>query len=182
MREVKGVKVELFHGSSEGWMIPARKVTPFAPQDTEPSVAFERDPRGEKISASPREEKNEAGSLPERVKKRLGLEPCKTCQSRRYQDASNDPGVSFKSPTVVSPQEAPALVRAHEGEHVRREQARAEGEDRRVVYQYVQLQTSICPECGRVYVSGGKTVTATAPRAEVSYGTARQDASIEFLA
>jgi len=179
---MESVKIELFHGSSEGWMVHPQKVTPFVPQEAKPSAALERDPRGEKASADPKERKDEAGSLPERVKKRLGLEPCKTCQSRRYQDVSNDPGVSFKSPTVVSPQAAPALVRAHEGEHVRREQVRAEGEDRRVVYQYVQLQTSICPECGRVYVSGGKTVTATAPRAEAFYSAARQDASIEFLA
>jgi hypothetical protein len=179
---MESVKVELFHGSSEGRMVPAQKVNFLAPQEAKPSADLERNPRGEKVSANPKEEKNEAGFLPERVKKRLGLEPCKTCQNRRYQDASNDPGVSFKSPTVVSPQAAPALVRAHEGEHVRREQARAEGEDRRVVYQYVQLQTSICPECGRVYVSGGKAVTATAPRAETPYSAARQDASIEFLA
>ncbi len=34
-----------------------------------------------------------------------------------------------------------------------------EGKD--VVFQSVQIKTAICPECGRVYVSGGKTTTVT---------------------
>jgi hypothetical protein len=35
-------------------------------------------------------------------------------------------------------------------------------EGRKVLFQSVQIHTSICPECGRVYVSGGKTTTVTA--------------------
>ncbi len=34
-----------------------------------------------------------------------------------------------------------------------------EGKD--VVFQSVKIKTAICPECGRVYVSGGKTTTVT---------------------
>ena len=87
---------------------------------------------------------------------------CQTCAQRKYQDGSNDPGVSFKAPTTISADAAPAAVRGHEQEHVVREQAKAEREDRRVVSQSVSIHTDICPECGRVYVSGGTTKTVTA--------------------
>jgi hypothetical protein len=52
-------------------------------------------------------------------------------------------------------------VRAHESQHVRREQGKALRDDREVVLQNVQIHTAICPECGKVYVSGGKTTTIT---------------------
>ena len=87
---------------------------------------------------------------------------CQTCESRKYQDGSDDPGVSFKTPTNLSPEQAAAAVRGHEQEHVVREQAEAVRENRRVVSQSVTLHTVICPECGRVYVSGGVTRTTTA--------------------
>ena len=90
-----------------------------------------------------------------------GVEECETCKSRKYQDGSNDPGVSFKTPTHVSRAQSGAAVRAHEGEHVNREQAKAEREDREVVSQSVQIHTSVCPECGKSYVSDGTTRTTT---------------------
>ncbi|NBI62741.1 hypothetical protein D3Z38_06640 [Clostridiales bacterium] len=86
---------------------------------------------------------------------------CQTCKNRKYQDGSNDPGVSFKTPTKVSPENAAGAVRAHEGEHVTRERAEAAREDRKVVSQSVTYQTAICPECGTPYVSGGTTRTVT---------------------
>ena len=86
---------------------------------------------------------------------------CKTCESRKYQDGSNDPGVSFKTPTELSPESAASAVRAHENQHVVREQAKAEREDRKVVSQTVSYHTAICPECGRPYISGGTTRTVT---------------------
>jgi hypothetical protein len=86
---------------------------------------------------------------------------CKTCAERKYQDGSNDPGVSFKAATHVSPDLAPVAVMAHEGEHVVREQAKAESEGREVVSQHVSIHTAVCPECGRIYVSGGTTTTVT---------------------
>lgn len=86
---------------------------------------------------------------------------CKTCAERKYQDGSDDPGVSFKTAAHISPDQAAAKVRSHEYEHVVREQAKAKREDREVVSQSVQLHTSICPECGRSYVSGGVTNTVT---------------------
>ena len=86
---------------------------------------------------------------------------CKTCAERKYQDGSDDPGVSFKTAAHISPDQAAAKVRSHEYEHVVREQAKAEREDKEVVSQSVRLHTSICPECGRSYVSGGVTNTVT---------------------
>ena len=86
---------------------------------------------------------------------------CQTCKNRKYQDGSDDPGVSFKTATNVAPEQAAAAVRGHEQEHVVREQAKAQREDRKVVSQSVTIHTAICPECGDVYVSGGTTRTTT---------------------
>ena len=86
---------------------------------------------------------------------------CQTCKERKYQDGSNDPGVSFKTPTNIAPEQAAAAVRGHEQEHVVREQAKAQREKREVVSQSVTYHTAICPECGKTYVSGGTTRTTT---------------------
>lgn len=86
---------------------------------------------------------------------------CQTCKERKYQDGSDDPGVSFKNPTNIDPTQAASAVRGHEQEHVTREQAKAQRDGREVVSQSVTLHTAICPECGRVYVSGGTTRTST---------------------
>lgn len=86
---------------------------------------------------------------------------CQTCKERKYQDGSNDPGVSFKTPSTIAPEQAASVVRGHEQEHVVREQAQARQENREVVSQSVTMHTAICPECGRVYVSGGTTRTTT---------------------
>ena len=86
---------------------------------------------------------------------------CQTCKNRKYQDGSDDPGVSFKTATNIAPEQAASAVRGHEQEHVVREQAKAQREDRRVVSQSVSIHTAICPECGDVYVSGGTTRTTT---------------------
>lgn len=91
---------------------------------------------------------------------------CQTCEKRKYQDGSDDMGVSFQTPTRVAPEMAASAVRGHENEHVVRERAKAEMEDRRVVSQSVTLHTDICPECGKVYISGGTTRTVTAANKE----------------
>ena len=75
-------------------------------------------------------------------------------------------GVSFQTPTNISPEQAASAVRGHENEHVVREQAKAQREDRRVVSQSVTLHTDICPECGKVYISGGTTRTVTVAEKE----------------
>lgn len=86
---------------------------------------------------------------------------CQTCKNRKYQDGSDDPGVSFKTATRIAPEQVASAVRGHEQEHVVREQAKAQREDRKVVSQSVTIHTAICPECGDVYVSGGTTRTTT---------------------
>lgn len=84
---------------------------------------------------------------------------CETCKSRRYQDKSSDNGVSFQKPTKMRPAEAAHRVRAHEMEHVRREQHKANAEGNRIVSQSVRIHTDVCPECGDNFVSGGTTTT-----------------------
>ncbi|MCI9487181.1 MAG: hypothetical protein HFI64_09460 [Lachnospiraceae bacterium] len=109
-----------------------------------------------------------------------GSEECQTCKQRKYQDGSDDMGVSFKTPTHVAPEAAASAVRGHEQEHVVREQAKAEREDRRVVSQDVTLHTGICPECGKVYISGGTTRTVTAAESEPqTEGVAANDSGQE---
>lgn len=102
---------------------------------------------------------------------------CETCAKRKYQDESDDPGVSFQTPTNVGPEQAASAVRGHEMEHVVREQAKARREDRKVVSQSVSYHTAICPECGKAYVSGGttRTVTAANNQPDAAYDQARQE-------
>ena len=99
---------------------------------------------------------------------------CKTCKNRAYQDVSDDPGVSFKAPGHISPSASAAVVRSHEQEHVFSERARAQREGKQVISQSVTLYTSICPECGRSYVSGGVTRTVVAGKVKISIGTGRR--------
>jgi hypothetical protein len=92
-----------------------------------------------------------------------GSQECQTCKRRKYSDRSSDPTVSFQTPTSLSPEQASTAVRAHEQQHVVHEQARARENGQRVVSQSVTIHSAICPECGRSYVSGGTTTTATKP-------------------
>lgn len=94
-------------------------------------------------------------------KRRFDSFECQTCKNRRYQDGSDDSGVSFQTPTRVDPRAAASKVRSHEQEHVSRNQAKAEREGNEIVSQSVTIHTGICPECGKVYVSGGTTRTVT---------------------
>ena len=107
---------------------------------------------------------------------------CQTCEQRRYQDGSDDMGVSFQTPTKISPEAAGAAVRGHEQEHVSREQAKAKREGKEVVSQSVVIHTSVCPECGKVYVSGGTTKTTTASKPETPDITAEAQVRKPFSA
>ena len=95
-------------------------------------------------------------------KKKVGRtsspEECQTCKNRKYQDGSNE-NVSFKAATHVSPNAAGAAVRAHEGEHVSNAYSKASEKNGKVINASVSIHTSVCPECGRTYVSGGTTNT-----------------------
>ncbi|MDR2966160.1 MAG: hypothetical protein LBU88_10355 [Treponema sp.] len=91
-----------------------------------------------------------------------GIEGCQTCKNRRYVDESSDSSVSYQTPAHISPEQSAGKVMAHEREHISNDKAKAEKSDRRVVSQTVSLSTSICPECGKPYVSGGRARTVTA--------------------
>ena len=84
---------------------------------------------------------------------------CQTCKNRKYVDGSNDGNVSFKTPTHISPNNAAAAVMGHEQEHVANARAEGSQANKELVSVSVTLQTETCPECGRVYVSGGVTHT-----------------------
>lgn len=84
---------------------------------------------------------------------------CETCKNRKYQDGS-DEMVSFKAPGHISPQASASRVMSHEREHVANANAKvAKAENATLVQASVTLHTSVCPECGRTYVSGGETTT-----------------------
>lgn len=89
---------------------------------------------------------------------RSGEIECETCKNRKYQDGSNEM-VSFKSPTHLSPESAASAVMAHEMEHVGNAYAKASAGNGEVVRASVRLESSVCPECGRTYISGGETTT-----------------------
>jgi len=96
----------------------------------------------------------------------LNPKPCQTCANRRYVDRSNDSSVSFQTPTKLAPGEEALAVMAHEQEHVAHnaERARREG---MVAHSTVTISYGVCPECGRIYVAGGKTETHYTPKQPV---------------
>jgi len=105
----------------------------------------------------------------EKSLKKMGIIECATCASRTYVDGSNDPGVSFKTPTHVSPGQSLQAVIGHEMEHVGREQNQASSKGGEVISQSVSIQMSTCPECGRSYAAGGVTrTTMSIPSSETS--------------
>ena len=84
---------------------------------------------------------------------------CQTCENRKYQDGSNEHDVSFKAATKVAPEAAASAVRSHEQMHVNNAYQKAEQDNGKVISANVTIHTSICPECGKTYVSGGTTRT-----------------------
>lgn len=84
---------------------------------------------------------------------------CQTCKNRKYVDGSNESDVSFKSPAHIDPAVSASVVMGHEREHVSNAIAEGSKANKELVSSSVTLHTSVCPECGRVYVSGGVTHT-----------------------
>lgn len=100
---------------------------------------------------------------PDSIKKpgrKSSPEECETCKNRKYQDGSDEGNVSFKAAAHISPESAASRVRAHENEHVSNAYKKAAKNNGKVVNASVTIQTAICPECGRTYVSGGLTKTS----------------------
>ena len=84
---------------------------------------------------------------------------CQTCKERKYKDGSDECDVSFQTAQHIDPSAAGARVRAHEGEHVSNAYQKAAKNGGKVLQASVAIHTAVCPECGRVYVSGGTTTT-----------------------
>ena len=102
--------------------------------------------------------KNPSASKVRSAGKESSPAECETCASRKYQDGS-DENVSFKTAQHISPEAAATRVRAHEQEHVSNAFTKAAQNNGKVLSANVTIRTSICPECGRSYVSGGTTST-----------------------
>jgi hypothetical protein len=124
-------------------------------------------PKGSVHPAATDTELRDGGYTSSEIKdlKRTGKVRCETCDSRTYVDQSNDGGVSFQTPTKLSPALAATAVSAHENEHVVRNAAKARSENR-VAYSTVRIHTSVCSECNKSYVSGGETRTVSRKKAE----------------
>lgn len=101
--------------------------------------------------------------------KKTGKIECSTCATRMYQDGS-DEDVSFKTASHVSPNAAGAAVRSHEGEHVSNAYKKAATNNGKVLSCGVAIHMSVCPECGRSYVSGGTTRTSIKYNEDNPYG------------
>jgi hypothetical protein len=109
------------------------------------------DSEASRIPTDPDEEKK-AG-------RRSSPQDCETCKKRKYQDGSDEGNVSFKTASHISPESAGSAVRAHENEHVNNAYNKAAEGNGEVLSATVSIHTSICPECGRSYISGGTTNT-----------------------
>ena len=106
--------------------------------------------------------KNPGASRVKMPGKKSSPAECETCSERKYQDGSDECNVSFKAAAHISPTAAGAAVRAHEQEHVDNAYKKAKEGNGKVLQASVAIHTSICPECGRTYVSGGETTTKIA--------------------
>ncbi len=104
--------------------------------------------------------KNEYQITDKKVDKTDPNYKCETCENRKYQDGSDEQDVSFKNATKVAPEAAASAVRSHEQMHVNNAyQEEKQNKNAKVVSANVMIHTSICPECGKTYVSGGTTRT-----------------------
>lgn len=112
------------------------------------------------LSGSPESDviRNPGESTEKAPGKKSSPAECETCKNRKYQDGS-DEMVSFKSAAHISPGAAAGAVRSHEQEHVSNAYKKAALGNGKVVSATVSIHTSVCPECGRSYVSGGETNT-----------------------
>jgi len=88
-----------------------------------------------------------------------GVYECKTCETRKYVDGSNENNVSFKTPGVIKPEESFAKVSSHEREHVSNAIAKSSKPGAKLISASVSLKMGVCPECGKSYVAGGVTNT-----------------------
>jgi len=141
---------------------PAQLVVPYVGRVDVPTatridrVAF--DPKSRASATDDKGHEQVAGNRNSQSATRPGSRQCRTCAERKYKDVSNDPSVSFQSPTSLAPGTEMAAVSAHEQEHVSHNAAEAARKGMQAT-STVTIHTDVCPECGRVYVSGGTTRT-----------------------
>ena len=112
---------------------------------------------------------NPGASTHKALGKKSSPAECQTCANRTYQDGSDENDVSFKTPSKIPQSIAASVVLGHEHEHVANayeKERNGEGEVKRVS---VTLHNDICPECGRVFVSGGVTHTEMSHTSENPY-------------
>lgn len=102
--------------------------------------------------------RNPGESTEKRAGRKSSPAECQTCSERKYQDGS-DEDVSFKAAAHIDPNAAASRVRSHEQEHVNNAYKEAAQNNGKVISCNVSINTSVCPECGRTYVSGGTTAT-----------------------
>ena len=136
------------------FLSPARYSSRFMSPASSPDQVFAGGVQGQENQESFGKQVGKAAGQPD-----TDTYECQTCKNRRYQDGSNDPSVSFKMPTKLSPERAAFAVRSHEMEHVAHAKLQALREDSEIVSQSVTYHTDICPECGRSYIAGGNTKT-----------------------
>lgn len=148
-------------------LYPVYNTTPVSPVNQSPAVG-----RGSEIPQEALEGQ------------KVGKGECQTCKNRKYVDGSNENNVSFKAPGHIDPGSSAATVMAHEREHVSNAVAEGSQKNKQLVSVSVSLQTSICPECGRVYVSGGETQTAikTKPESSNPYDKLQRDMMRNMMA
>ena len=103
--------------------------------------------------------RNPGESTEKQAGKKSSPAECETCKNRKYQDGSDEGDVSFKAAAHIDPKSAASRVRSHEQEHVSNAYEKAAKSNGKVVSCNVSIHTSVCPECGRTYVSGGTTAT-----------------------
>ncbi len=129
-------------------------------QKPEVAVGSEQLSPADKALITTKDQAIDAGlSRPEiRAMERTGQIECEACANRKYQDGS-DEQVSFKSAQHISPEAAASRVRGHEQEHVANAYDKAKQNNGKVLNANVMIKTAVCPECGKVYVSGGVTHT-----------------------
>lgn len=140
--------------------VPKPYMTPFEEKKEEEKkerMGIEDPVKKMQEEANPVKKEEEEKNPQTKAEKRATGE-CETCKNRKYQDGS-DEMVSFKAAAHVSPQTAASAVMAHEQEHVANAYQKAGKAGGKVVQASVRIKTDVCPECGRVYVSGGETTT-----------------------
>lgn len=117
----------------------------------------EREPREERLPWADKTHQEDE-TPQDGVRRKEPGEECQTCKNRKYKDGS-DENVSFKAAAHISPEAAAGRVRAHEGEHVANAYSKAAQKGGEVLSVSVRIETAVCPECGKNYVSGGTTST-----------------------